>query len=71
MSADGDRFIATEAVGWTYVVEEGEVIWQEEREDNPVNVDISADGATWAVIEQDNDTEEAHVYIYRASPTDG
>lgn len=71
VSADGDRFIATEAVGWTYVVEEGEVIWEEEREDNPVNVDISVDGSTWVVIEQDNDTEEAHVFIYRAAPTDG
>lgn len=65
MSADGSRVVATETVGWTYVVDEGEVIWQEEREDNPANVDISADGTTWSIIVQDNDTEEAHVFVYR------
>lgn len=65
ISDDGSRVIATEAVGWTYVVDEGKIVWEEQREDNPANVDISADGSMWSVIVQDNDTGDAHAFVYR------
>lgn len=71
VSADGDRVVATETVGWTYLVGSGEVVWQEGREDNPANVDISADGATWSVIVQNNDRRGIEAYVYRNTSLDG
>lgn len=66
VSEDSSR-VAASAVGsgWVWVVDSGEVIWKQEHQKGPAWLDISADGATWSVIIQNNNNGNARVEVYR------
>jgi len=66
VSDDGTRvLVAQRTEGQVFVIEEGEVIWNESYDGRPVTGDISGDGTTWSVIIQDNDDQSAQMEIYR------
>lgn len=66
ISADGSRVAAADTGGVAYVADEGNVVWREQYGENPANVDISADGASWSVVVQDNEGDGGlDAYVYR------
>ena len=61
----GKRVLITTLGGEVYLVEEGNIIWEDSYSVGPVRGSISGDGSTWCLSIQNNDTFENTLKVYK------